>query len=249
MPGRERSISASSSSTATRTCCCRARRKTSTARPRVPRRPRQAEAGRHRRRRDGDRRRKRPANRRRRRGSPRRSRCQARRRSARFSKSTPDQTALALSASDIVRIHKAGKIAVIESFLNTRSIGSDLAAIDRLLPRRRAAVRVQPCRQQRLRRFIPSERRARRRAPRPVAARQTGRREAEPPGRDHRHLAADAGRRAADARALEGAGHCQPLERAGARRQHADVERSRAGRHQSQRRRRARDAVQQLSAP
>jgi len=41
-----------------------------------------------------------------------------------------DQTALALSAGDIVRIHKAGKVAVIESFLNTRSIGSDLSAID-----------------------------------------------------------------------------------------------------------------------
>ncbi|HUK34968.1 MAG TPA: dipeptidase [Vicinamibacterales bacterium] len=37
---------------------------------------------------------------------------------------------LALSAEDIVRIHKAGKIAVIESFLNARSIGTDLSAID-----------------------------------------------------------------------------------------------------------------------
>ncbi len=35
-----------------------------------------------------------------------------------------------MSAADIVRLHKAGKVAVIESFLNTRSIGSDLAAID-----------------------------------------------------------------------------------------------------------------------
>jgi membrane dipeptidase len=42
----------------------------------------------------------------------------------------PDQAALALRADDIVRIHKAGKVAVIESFLNTRSIGSDLSAID-----------------------------------------------------------------------------------------------------------------------
>jgi len=42
----------------------------------------------------------------------------------------PDQVALALRADDVVRIHKAGKVAVIESFLNTRSIGSDLSAID-----------------------------------------------------------------------------------------------------------------------
>jgi membrane dipeptidase len=42
----------------------------------------------------------------------------------------PDQAALALTAADIVRIHKAGKVAVIESFLNTRSIGSDVSAID-----------------------------------------------------------------------------------------------------------------------
>jgi membrane dipeptidase len=42
------------------------------------------------------------------------------------------QAALALSADDILRIHKAGKIAVIESFLNTRSIGTDLSAIDGL---------------------------------------------------------------------------------------------------------------------
>lgn len=47
-----------------------------------------------------------------------------------FIKDHPDQATLALSANDIVRIHKAGRIAVIESFLNTRSIGSDLSAID-----------------------------------------------------------------------------------------------------------------------
>ena len=34
----------------------------------------------------------------------------------------PDQAALALSANDIVRIHKAGKVAVIESFLNTHRL-------------------------------------------------------------------------------------------------------------------------------
>jgi membrane dipeptidase len=49
-----------------------------------------------------------------------------------FLKEHADQTALALSANDIVRLHKAGKIAVIESFLNTRSIGADLPSIDRL---------------------------------------------------------------------------------------------------------------------
>ena len=49
-----------------------------------------------------------------------------------FIKDHPDEATLALSANDIVRIHKAGKIAVIESFLNTRSIGSDISAIDGL---------------------------------------------------------------------------------------------------------------------
>src|SRR4051812_16344400 len=42
------------------------------------------------------------------------------------------EAALALTADDILRIHKAGKIAVIESFLNTRSIGADISAIDGL---------------------------------------------------------------------------------------------------------------------
>jgi membrane dipeptidase len=41
-----------------------------------------------------------------------------------------DSVALALSANDIERIHAAGKVAVIESFLNARSIGSDISAID-----------------------------------------------------------------------------------------------------------------------
>ncbi len=49
-----------------------------------------------------------------------------------FLKEHADQTALALSANDIIRLHKAGTIAVIESFLNTRSIGADLPSIDRL---------------------------------------------------------------------------------------------------------------------
>ncbi len=47
-----------------------------------------------------------------------------------FLKDHADQAALAVSAADIVRLHRAGKVAVIESFLNTRSIGSDLSAID-----------------------------------------------------------------------------------------------------------------------
>jgi membrane dipeptidase len=47
-----------------------------------------------------------------------------------FVKEHPDRVELALSADDIVRIHKAGKLAIIESFLNARSIGKDLSAID-----------------------------------------------------------------------------------------------------------------------
>jgi membrane dipeptidase len=49
-----------------------------------------------------------------------------------FIKEHPDQVTLALTPRDIVRIHAAGKIAVIESFQNTRSIGTDIGAIDRL---------------------------------------------------------------------------------------------------------------------
>lgn len=41
-----------------------------------------------------------------------------------------DRVALASSANDIERIHAAGKIAIIESFLNARSLGSDISAID-----------------------------------------------------------------------------------------------------------------------
>jgi membrane dipeptidase len=47
-----------------------------------------------------------------------------------FLKDHSDRVALALSASDIKRIHAAGKIAVLESFLNARSIGTDISAID-----------------------------------------------------------------------------------------------------------------------
>ena len=41
-----------------------------------------------------------------------------------------DRVALALSANDIEHIHAAGKIAIIESFLNTRSLGADPSGID-----------------------------------------------------------------------------------------------------------------------
>ncbi|HEY0340845.1 MAG TPA: dipeptidase [Steroidobacteraceae bacterium] len=47
-----------------------------------------------------------------------------------FVKEHPDKVALALSSQDIERIHAAGKIAVIESFLNARSIGTDISGID-----------------------------------------------------------------------------------------------------------------------
>lgn len=49
-----------------------------------------------------------------------------------FVKEHPDDVALATSAEDIERLHKAGKIAVIESFLNARSIGTNVAALDDL---------------------------------------------------------------------------------------------------------------------
>jgi membrane dipeptidase len=49
-----------------------------------------------------------------------------------FVKDHADQAALALSADDVVRIHMSGKVAIIESFLNARSIGKDLSAIDAL---------------------------------------------------------------------------------------------------------------------
>jgi membrane dipeptidase len=41
-----------------------------------------------------------------------------------------DRATLARSAADIEHIHAAGKVAVIESFLNARSLGSDLSGID-----------------------------------------------------------------------------------------------------------------------
>ena len=47
-----------------------------------------------------------------------------------FIKDHPKEVALALTAEDIERIHAAGKIAIIESFLNARSMGSDLSAIN-----------------------------------------------------------------------------------------------------------------------
>jgi membrane dipeptidase len=49
-----------------------------------------------------------------------------------FIKENPTQVALALTPADVIKIHASGKIAVIESFQNTRSIGTDLGSIDRL---------------------------------------------------------------------------------------------------------------------
>jgi membrane dipeptidase len=54
-------------------------------------------------------------------------------------KSHPADVALALSAEDVRRIHRQGKIAVIESFLNARSLGRDLGGIDEFY---RAGVRL-----------------------------------------------------------------------------------------------------------
>jgi membrane dipeptidase len=47
-----------------------------------------------------------------------------------YVKEHSDNVAVALSANDIEQIHAAGKVAVIESFLNARSIGNDISAID-----------------------------------------------------------------------------------------------------------------------
>jgi membrane dipeptidase len=47
-----------------------------------------------------------------------------------FIKHNAPRVALALSAADVRRLHKQGKIAVIESFLNARSLGDNLNGID-----------------------------------------------------------------------------------------------------------------------
>jgi membrane dipeptidase len=47
-----------------------------------------------------------------------------------FIKDNSAHVALALTAEDVRRIHEQGKIAVIESFLNARSLGKNLDAID-----------------------------------------------------------------------------------------------------------------------
>lgn len=44
----------------------------------------------------------------------------------------PDQVEIALSPDDVVRIHKAGKLALIVSFLNAYSLGDDVGKIDDL---------------------------------------------------------------------------------------------------------------------
>jgi membrane dipeptidase len=48
----------------------------------------------------------------------------------RFVQDNAAQVSLALSAADVRKIHRQGKIAVIESFLNARSLGNNLDAID-----------------------------------------------------------------------------------------------------------------------
>jgi membrane dipeptidase len=48
----------------------------------------------------------------------------------RFVKDNAAHVALALTAADVRQIHEHGKIAVIESFLNARSLGKDLGGID-----------------------------------------------------------------------------------------------------------------------
>ncbi|MBM4217161.1 MAG: membrane dipeptidase [Gammaproteobacteria bacterium] len=50
----------------------------------------------------------------------------------RFVGSEPANVEIALSSRDIERIHTSGKVAVLTSFLNARSIGTDIAAIDYL---------------------------------------------------------------------------------------------------------------------
>jgi membrane dipeptidase len=47
-----------------------------------------------------------------------------------YVKEHSDAVTVALSAADIEQIHAAGKVAVLESFLNARSIGGDISAID-----------------------------------------------------------------------------------------------------------------------
>ena len=48
-----------------------------------------------------------------------------------FTRENASRVALAKSAEDITRLHQQGKIAVLLSFLNARSIGTDLAEIER----------------------------------------------------------------------------------------------------------------------
>ncbi len=57
----------------------------------------------------------------------------------RFVKENSNRVAVALTAADITRIHQQGKIAIIESFQNTRSVGKDVGAIDEFY---KAGVRI-----------------------------------------------------------------------------------------------------------
>jgi len=56
-----------------------------------------------------------------------------------FVKDNASRVEIALTAADVERIYKQGKIAVIESFLNARSLGTDLNGIDEFY---KAGVRV-----------------------------------------------------------------------------------------------------------
>jgi membrane dipeptidase len=57
----------------------------------------------------------------------------------RFVKESKGRAEIALTAADIQRIHKQGKVAVIQTFLNARSLGKDVNGIDELY---KAGVRV-----------------------------------------------------------------------------------------------------------
>lgn len=76
-----------------------------------------------------------------------------------FLKEHLDRVALALGADDIQHIQAAGKVAVIESFLNARSLGTDLSGIDTFY---NAGVRIRAyaCWQQRMGRFFATDRRS-----------------------------------------------------------------------------------------
>ncbi len=142
-----------------------------------------------------------------------------------FVKDNASHVALALSAEDVRTIHRQGKIAVIESFLNARSLGRSLRGIDDFYE---AGVRLFG--------FVHAGNNDFADSSRPTgepaqefhglsALGKTGRGEAQRAGRDHRYLAADPGRRARGSAALEGAGRGQSFGGAWAGGQYAQLER------------------------